>query len=188
MLYLMLVLSVLFVGAVPGCSKEESELKRTPLKAGSGGIGPCEIFEKLPGDIARSVEINYGNKVKLLGITANKLSQNQLKVSYYWQPREFLGEYKQVFVHFTNTSIDKILINGDHEFCQNHSFGEIKSKFIRETYVIDIPEAARGQEAYILVGLYAPGLKSAPRLEVISTKWATPSAGGSAANVEKLKL
>ncbi len=165
-----------------GCSKE-----KTVERKGPSGAGPCEVFDKLPDDIGKSVEVNYQNKIKLLGITVNELSPDKLKVSYYWQPQEDLGEYKQVFVHFTTPTDDKIVFQGDHAFCENLSSREIKGKYIKETYVHEVPQSAAGQEVSILVGIYAQGLKSAPRLEVVSAKWAAPVAG-TAANVEKVNL
>ncbi len=181
-LRLTLFCSALIGIILSGCSKEKAVERKGP-----SGTGPCEVFDKLPGDIGKSVEVNYGNKIKLLGVTVTKLSPDKLKISYYWRPQEDLGEYRQVFVHFATPTNDKIVFQGDHAFCENLSSREIKDKYIKETYVYDVPQSSAGQEVNILVGLYAPATKFGSRLEVVSAKWAVPVAG-TAANVERVNL
>lgn len=181
-LCLILAFSVVMVAVISGCSKEKDSGPAVTVP-----VGACDVSDKQPGDITKPLEINYGNKVKLLGITADKLSQNQLKVVYFWQPIEELGSYNQVFVHITDAE-DKILLQNDHVFCQNKSFGELKGKFVKESYRLDIPESAAGKVIYIKIGLWAPGLKSGPRLP-IESKGAIPvDQGNTRAIVEKVSL
>lgn len=164
-LYLILVLSAAISLILLGCSKERSvETKGTPVESKAAGL--CEVFDKLPGDVGKSVEVNYGNKIKLMGITVSKLSKNQLKVSYYWQPQEDLGEYKQVFVHFMDSE-NKGLFQNDHPFCQK-PFGEIKDKIVKETYTVDVPQSAEGKEVEVKVGIFSPPPGSGARLKVVS--------------------
>lgn len=151
----------------------------------SKGLQGCEIFEKLPRDIGKPVKVNYGNKVKLEGITVNKLSSNQLKVSYHWRPLEDPGAYEQVFVHFTDAE-DKGLFQNDHPFCQT-TFKEIKGKILKETYTVDIPQAAVGKEVVVKVGIYSPEAKSNSRLKIESPgTWADDF--NTRASVAKVKL
>ncbi|MBS1232858.1 MAG: hypothetical protein H6R42_512 [Nitrospirae bacterium] len=163
-----------------GCSKEKSVETRGP-----SGAGACEVFDKLPGDVGKSVEVNYGNKVKLLGISTNKLSPNKLKVSYYWQPQEDLGEYKQVFVHFTDAE-NKGLFQNDHLFCQK-PFGEIKGKIVKETYTVDVPQSAAGKEIEVKVGVYSPVAQSNARLKAESAGTSVDDLN-TRASVEKIKF
>lgn len=186
-LYLILVFSAIITIVLLGCYKEKAtESKGAGPVTESKGTVPCEVYDKLPGDIAKSAEVNYGNKIKLVGITVNKISRNQLEISYYWQLLDVLDQYKQVFVHFTDATNYKILFQGDHLFCQNHSIEEIKGKFIKETHVVNIPQSAMGKKVNIMIGVYAPELKSAPRLKVEST--AGVPVIGNAATFEKFSL
>lgn len=163
-----------------GCGKE-----KTIESKGTLPVGICEIFDKLPKDIAKSVEVNYGNKIKLLGLTVNKLSRNQLKVSYYWQPIVELGSYNIVFVHFTDKD-NKILLQNDHVFCQKHSIHEIKDKFIKETLVVTVPQSEVDKEIYIKMGIYDP--KSTWRLKIESAGRIQLDDSNTRAIIEEVKL
>jgi hypothetical protein len=178
--YLLLVLSAVMVAFISGCSKEKV--------SGSvvAGVGTCDVLDKQPGDIKKPLEINYGNKVKLLGITADKLSQNQLRVVYFWQPIEEFGSYQHVFVHFTDAE-NKILFQNDHALCQKKSFSELKGKFVKESYMLNIPEQAVGKVGYVKIGIWAPDVKSGPRLQIAS-KGITADDGNTRAIVEKLNF
>lgn len=145
-----------------GCAKGK-EQKGQPYRA----TGACEIYDKLPGDIEKHIDVNYGGKVKLLGITENKVSPDKLKISYFWQVIDDLGAYSIVFVHFTDKD-NKPLFQNDHDFCGKRSFKELKGKFIREPYVVDVPPSATGKDAYVKIGIYAPDLESTPRLKIES--------------------
>lgn len=181
-LCLILVFSVVMVAVISGCSKEKAT-----GPAVAGPVGTCDVLDKQPGDIKKPLEINYGNKVKLLGITADKLSHNQLRVVYFWQPIEELGSYQHVFVHFTDTE-NKMLFQNDHAFCQKKSFSELKGKFVKESYMLNIPEAAAGKVGYIKIGIWAPDLKSGSRLQIESRGIIPADDGNTRAIVEKLNL
>jgi Dolichyl-phosphate-mannose-protein mannosyltransferase len=124
----------------------------------------CQLLDKLPTDIAQPLEVNFGGKVVYLGTTIRKKAENQLEISYYWQLKNDPGEYKQIFVHFTDNE-NKPLFQNDHEFCAKRSFEELKDKFIKETHWVGIPQTAKGKEINIKIGLYVPE-ENGPRLEV----------------------
>jgi hypothetical protein len=126
----------------------------------------CQILDKLPDDIAQRLEVNFNEKVVYLGTTIEKRAENQFKISYYWQVRNDLGKYKQIFVHFTDKD-NKPLFQNDHEFCGNRPFEELRGKFIKDTHWIEIPPSAKGKELDIKIGLYVPE-QNGPRLKVES--------------------
>lgn len=178
-LCLLLVFSSVTAMILSGCKEKATEPK------GTGPVSTCDVSDKEPGDIKKPLEINYGNKVKLLGITVDKLSQNQLRVVYFWQPIEELGSYDQVFVHFTDTG-NKILFQNDHAFCLKKSFNELKDKFIKESYVVNIPESAAGKEVYVKIGLY--DLKGSSRLKAESAGGIPLDDGNTRATIEKIQI
>jgi hypothetical protein len=153
-LYIVFAFLFVLAGIQSGCTKGKapvSESKRID----------CVVSDKLPGDIAKPVEVKYEKKIKFLGTTVEKnLSQNQLKISYYWQIIGELGQYKQIFIHFTDID-NNVLFQNDHEFCPKQPFSEIKNKFIKETFIVGIPQSARDKEINIKVGVYIPDSKGA---------------------------
>jgi hypothetical protein len=178
----LIIMSLIISGAVAlsGCTKE----KATGPKA-TGPAGICEILDELPKDIGKSVEVNYEGKIKLLGITADKIPQDKLKLSYYWQPIAELGPYHMVFVHFTSTD-DKGLFGNDHEFCEKRPFEELKGKFIKETYTIDIPASSKGEEVFIKIGFYDP--IRGGRLKIESAAGLPTDDANTRAIIKRLKL
>jgi hypothetical protein len=147
----------------------------------------CELVDKLPGDLAKPVEVSFGGKVKLLGFAVEKPSKSQLKVSYYWRLVEDLGLSNMVFVHFVDAD-DKILFQGDHDFCQKRSFAELKGKLVKETQVINVPESALGKEVGIKIGLFAPTPPNYERLKIVSVTGAGKDNDDTRAILEKLRL
>jgi|GEM_PF-2292575 len=142
-----LVLVGLMLPIVMGCEKKEAVKDRVHRVTGN-----CELYDKLPIDIQESIEVNFEDKIKLLGVTSKSLSKNQLSVTYYWQLLNELDTYDTVFVHFTDNN-NNILFQDDHDFCQRRSFHELKNKFIKEPYIINIPQSAVGKEVYIKIGM-----------------------------------
>jgi len=140
-------LAVVTLVVLSACEKKEA-VKAHPLRV----TGPCEVFDKLPGDIAKPLKVNFGDKVELLGITINKLPKDQLSVTYYWRLLNELGTYDAVFVHFTDKD-NKILFQNDHDLCKRRSFSELKGKFVKEPYIINVPQSAKGQEVYVKLGI-----------------------------------
>lgn len=126
----------------------------------------CQILDKLPHDIEQPLEVNFGGKVVYLGTTIEKRADNQVKISYYWQLKNDLGKYRQIFVHFTDKE-NKPLFQNDHKFCANGSFEELKGKVIKDTQWVGIPQSARGKEINVKIGLYVPE-ENGPRLKVES--------------------
>jgi hypothetical protein len=163
--FVMLVLLASTSGILSGCKGKASA--PSPSVAPPKNIGQCEILDTLPGNIAKPVEVNYGDKVKLLGITTNKQVDNKLKISYYWQPLNELGPYHTVFVIFSDKN-DKQLFGDNHDFCQNKQFPEIKDKFIKETYIIGIPQSAEGNKIDVGIGIFSPEMKTDARLKITS--------------------
>ena len=146
-----------------GCTESKNESKMVEKKEHSSvsKIEPkslgCQVFDKLPGSISVPLDVNYGGKIKLLGITVDKKSfPKQLEIAYFWQVMEDLGIYQTVFVHFRDSKGDMIFQN-DHDFCPDYSFHEqIKGKFIKESFLIYTPKLEIGTKLDIKVGIYDP--------------------------------
>lgn len=179
-IYQISLILTIIVLVLSGCKEKE---KITKPKASTA----CEILDKMPKDIAKPLDINFGNKAKLLGITADRASQNQLKISYYWQLIEDPGVYQVAFVHFTDAD-NKVLFQDDHDFCQKQLFPELKGKFIKENYIVNIPQSAIGKKIDIKIGIYAPSLKTDSRLKIQSAGRVLVDEGNTRAIVEKLNL
>lgn len=181
--FLLVVLLLTCAIVLPGCTREKGPVPET--KGESRGIG-CAIYDRLPGDIAKKVEVNFENKIKLVGITANRQSQDKIEVSYYWQLKDNLGKFTNVYVHFTDSG-NNVLFQHDHVFCPKRSFEELKDKFVKETYIIDIPETAKGKETYMKLGVYVPE-PNGLRLKIESSDGAVLDEKNTRASVEKIKL
>lgn len=166
--YLAILFLTMISVVLSGC-KEAQGPPPSPQKV----LGECEIFDKLPADIKKPAEVNYGGKVKLVGTTIEKLSierlsLNKLKISYYWQILDDFGPYNKAFVIFSDKD-DKQLFGNDHDFCQNRTFKELKDKFIKETYTVAVPpETAIGSKVNVGIGIFAPELKTDVRLKITS--------------------
>ena len=183
--FVMLVLLVSTSGILSGCKEKASA--PAPSVAPPKNIGQCEILDTLPGDIAKPVEVNYGDKIKLLGITINKRVDNKLKISYYWQLLGELGPYNRVFVIFSDKS-NKQLFGDDHDFCQNQPLEKLKGKFIKETTIVYIPKSADGQKLDVGIGMFGPELKTDARLRVKSAGKTPLADANSRAIIEELSL
>ncbi len=167
-----------------GCAEKKETASKEPA---SKETVSCELLEKLPGDIAKPIQINYGNKIKLVGVTSKKLSAGQWTVSYYWQPLDELGQFNQVFVHFVDTN-NNILFQNDYPFCQKKSFMEMKGKYVKETYSIAVPQTAMGKESSLKVGIFALEAKGLPRIKIESAEGGTKEDDSTAAIVDKLNF
>ena len=119
-IYLMFLILTAIALVLSGCKEKE---KTTAPKVAT----PCEILDKMPKDIAKPLDVNFGNKVKLLGITIDKLPQNKLQISFYWQPIEDLGLHNVPFIHFTDEN-NKVLFLTAHDFCQKMQFEKLKKQ------------------------------------------------------------
>jgi len=161
--FLMVVFTVSLSLSLMGCEKKQPSPSTAPKVNGQ-----CEVFETLPADIAKKAEVMYGDKIKLLGITVHKISENKLQVSYYWQPLNEPGPYNKAFVIFSDKS-KKQLFGNDHDLCQSKPFTELKDKFIKETFMVGVPQSASGQKVDIGIGIFAPELTTDVRLKVTST-------------------
>lgn len=151
-LYIVFAFLLVLAGIQLGCTKGKAPVSESKFI-------DCVVFDKMPGDIAKPVKVNYEKKIKFLGTTVEKnLSQNQLKISYYWQIIGELGQYKQIFVHFTDID-NNVVFQNDHEFCPKQPFSEIKNKFIKETFIVGIPQSVMGKEINTKVGVYMPDSK-----------------------------
>jgi hypothetical protein len=166
-----------------GCKKKEEVAHKE-----GAAPGICTIYDKLPEGIEKLVDINYAGKVKLLGITVNKFSKNQLKVSYFWQILSDPGAYNKVFVHFTDAN-NKALFQDDHTLCQRESFEDLKGKFLQETDMVNFPPDAVGKEISVKIGIYTPsGIGASGRLEIESAGWVPLDEQNTRAIVEKFSL
>ncbi|MGD0280881.1 MAG: glycosyltransferase family 39 protein [Dissulfurispiraceae bacterium] len=142
-----------------------------------------DVLEKLPVDIKKPIEVNYGNKIKLKGIVIDRPDKQHLKVSCYWQILDDLGSFK-VFIHFTDRD-NKILFQSEHSF-NPKSLNELKNKLINETYIVDIPEFAVGKEIFVKVGFYSQ--TDPQRLSIKSTGKILLDDSNTRAIVETFKL
>jgi hypothetical protein len=163
-----------------GCEKEKATMPKE-----AGPVGTCEILDALPKDVSRPGEINYANRIKLMGVTVNKKAQDKLQITYYWQPIDELGAFNMVFVHFTDQD-NKVLFQNDHPFCQQYNLKEVKHKILKEMHVVDLPAYAKDKEIYLKLGLYDP--KASGRLKIISSGGVKMDDNGTRAIIEGLKL
>ncbi len=147
----------------------------------------CELVDKLSGNLAKPVEINFGGKARLVGFAVEKPSKSQLKMSYYWELVEDLGIYNMVFVHFVDAD-DKIVFQGDHDFCQKRSLAELKGKLAKEIQLINVPESARGKEVGVKIGIFAPTSEKYERLKVVSITGAEKGNDDTSVILEKIRL
>ncbi len=181
LLVFVLFLFTLPLSIISGCEKKEA-VKSKPQRVS----GPCYLSDKFPDDIKKPLDVNFGNKVKLLGITVNKTANNQLGIVYYWQLIDDLGPYDTVFVHFTDKNNNSLFQN-DHDFCQRKPFLELKGKFITEPYLINIPESAKGKEIYIKVGFYSLETNMG-RIKIFSSGDSIVDEENTRAIIDKIKL
>jgi hypothetical protein len=160
---LFIVPAILFIISLilVACQKE----KTAPSEA-QGPVGTCEILANLPQDVKKPIEVNFGNRIKLKGVTVDIQSEEKLQVSYYWEPMDALEAYNTVFVHFTDKE-DNALFQNDHSFCPQEPFEKLKGKIVKETFDVFFPKTAAGQEITLKIGLYDP--KFAGRLQIEST-------------------
>lgn len=178
-IFFMLMAVTLFIG----CSSEKpKEVDGATAVKEVKNVAQCEIINELPRDIKKAVTVNYGNKVKLLGITTNRISQDKLEIKYYWQLNDALDKRNQVFVHISNPP-GKILFQNDHTFCPQ----AVKGQFVKETYVVNIPSVAFGKEVSISIGFYSlpPNMSF---IDIISVEGAFTDKSFMGALVEKVKL
>ena len=160
------------------CEEKDAAPKAT------GPAGTCEILDKLPIDLAKPMEVNFDNRINMLGVTVDKVSKEKLSVSYYWRPMGVLESYNTVFVHFTDKN-NKSLFQNDHPFCQQKSFEELKGKIVKETFNVDFPNNALGQEIFVKVGFYDP---KSGRLKIASANGIPTDDDNTRAIVWKFKL
>lgn len=161
-----------------GCAKEKkvAETKR---------VG-CEVYDKLPAEISRKVEVNFENKLKLLGTSIKKLSPDQIEVSYFWQAMDELGRFNNIFAHFTDAD-NNVLFQNDHGFCPKKTFEELKGKVVKEIFVIGVPRSAVGKEIILKLGVYVPEPQG-PRLKIESVRDAAVDEKNTRAAVDKISL
>jgi len=177
LIYTTISVLIIFLSA---CTKEKPAT--VPETKGTG----CIFSDKLPPEVTNPLDVNFENRVRFVGVTVNKQSQDQLEISYYWQMINDLGKFKNIFVHFTDSS-GNVLFQNDHEFCPKRSFDELKGKVIRETFLVFIPEAARGQEISVKLGVYVPD-PNGPRLKILSAGNMLMDEKNTRVSVAKIKL
>jgi len=180
-----LLLSAILFVSLPGCEEKAQSPYSVSLKK---VVGTCEVFDKLPSGISKPVEVNFGNKVKLLGISINKESPSQLKMSYYWQILEDPTPYNAAFVLLIAKDDNKQVMGNDHYLCQNQPFGELKGKFVKETYKVGIADSAVGKKIDVGIGIFGPELKTDSRLKITSAGKTPTMDNKTSAIVEELNL
>lgn len=160
-----------------GCTKEKV--------AETKGLG-CIIYDKLPAEVSKKVEVNFENKIKLLGTSVKKLSSDQIEVSYFWQVMDKMDRFKNVYVHFSDAS-NNVLFQNDHEFCPKKAFEELRGKVVKEVFVVGVPQSARGKEVSLKLGVYVPEANG-PRLKIESAGDVIVDEKNSRAAVDKISL
>jgi hypothetical protein len=183
--YFILSLSTILIVGLPGCEEKAQAPYSVLLKK---VVGTCEVFDKLPSGISKPVEVNFGNKVKLLGISVNKESQSRLKMSYYWQILEDPTPYNAAFVLLIAKDDNNQVMGNDHYLCQNHPFGELKGKFVKETSTVVIADSAVGKKIDVGIGIFGPELKTNSRLKITSAGKTPIIDNNTCAIVEELNL
>jgi hypothetical protein len=178
-LFVLVLCSLAAIIIFYGCERKKEVESRPQVSS------HCDVFDKAPTDMKKPMDVNFGNKVKLLGVTVNKSLQNQLDISYYWQVLSDLGPSNTVFVHFSDKD-NKLVVQDDHVFCQGKTFAELKDKFVRETSIVSIPQAAAGKEVSMQVGLWDSKDPKGPRLKVENPGNTSIDWEGTRALVEKL--
>lgn len=187
-LRLIVLMSAALLILIPlGCKKKEK-----PPGPDAKAVGTCEVFDRLPEDILKPVDITYGDKysdkAKFLGLTVRKLSPDKLKISYHWQLLNELGPYGKAFVVFTDKA-GKQLSGNDHDLCEKRPFAELKGKFIKETYTVDILQTMVGKKIDIGIGIFSPDLNpDASRLKVTLAGKSSVTDNNTRALVEELNL
>ena len=89
------------------------------------GLTVCEFLIKLPRDLTKNVNVNYADKIRLLGVSNRIVSKDQIMISYFWQLIGEPGFYNHVCVHFTDDH-KNILFQGEHMVCLGHPAAELK--------------------------------------------------------------
>lgn len=183
------LLSCMFLAVTvfSACTRQkDNTVKVTPPSESSMTPG-CETLDKLPDDLVKTFEVDYGDKIKLLGVTFVKNSPTRIKLSCYWQPVGEPGIYNKVYVHFAGSD-DAILFQADHDFCMKKPFSELQGKLLKETFYADIPQSAMGKEASIKIGIFAPSTTNYERLPIISATGAERKDDNTSAVVGKLRF
>ena len=114
---------------------------------------PCEVYGQWPKTSVKPLDVNYGDKVRLVEMSFTHLHENRLEISYYWQIMDELGSYIS-FVHFTDPN-NHILFQNDHAIGPVRSYKELIGKFIKETYFIDVPPSAVGKTIHVKMGIFS---------------------------------
>jgi len=170
-----IIMSVLFSS---GCTKEKKVVETKALG--------CTTSDNLPAEVTKKAEVNFENKIKLLGTSIKKLSSDQIEVSYFWQVTGKLDRFKNIYVHFADKS-NNVLFQNDHEFCPKKTFEELKGKVVKEVFVVGVPQAAKGKEISLKLGVYVPE-PNGPRLKVESAGDAVVDEKNTRAAVDKITL
>jgi ABC-type Fe3+-citrate transport system substrate-binding protein len=148
-----------FLVMLSSCTERKDEKSKKELtqqvKIETKFLG-CQILDKLPDNII-PLNVNYGDRIKLLGISVNKnIEKRSLELSYCWRVIKDISPYNKIFVHFTD-SMGNILFQNDHDFCTDYSFHKkIENKFIKETFLIYIPKSISNENLDIKIGIYDP--------------------------------
>jgi hypothetical protein len=163
-LFIMALLLCLLV-VLLGCTKSKPQVSKPQV------YGPCEIIGNLPSEVTKPIEVNYGDKIKLLGVSWNKVRGDQLEISYYWQLIDNPGEFREVFVHFTDAN-DTALFQNDHTFCLKQGLDNLKGKLVKQTNIVNVPQSVKGKDIDVKMGLYDVHKPPYPRLAIKLSKGA----------------
>jgi hypothetical protein len=119
--------------------------------------------------------VNFDDRVTLLGVTSERVSESELRMSYYWQLVEEAP--MAMFVHFTDSD-RRILYQNDHALCGGRSISGLRGTYFSETYTVAIPEPWRASDVDVRLGFYDPATSlRLPVKAASSPGWTTTAHG-----------
>ena len=105
----------------------------------------------------RRYKIFFVNNISLVNFSHKRLPNDYLLLEYTWEKNMRPTEPFMVFVHFEDME-GRNLFGQDH-YIDNRVNEMIKTgedSFMKETYIIKIPDNALGKELSVYIGLYSP--------------------------------
>jgi hypothetical protein len=180
------VFSGLFVASLGGCvggSKGLSAEDKDKLKA--------YILDAPPADIAHKIDVNFENKIHLIGYKFEPESAKpgqEVKITYYWRCDDPLDEGWLLFTHTKDEGSGKMgnldfsgplrdQRNGTHQVLGPERWEKGKVYVDEQTY--KMPDDVTGSEVTVYTGIW----KGDARLRIISG----PNDGDNSAIVGKIK-
>jgi hypothetical protein len=181
--FLAIVVAGLVSAGCVGGSKGISSEDKDKLKA--------YILDAPPGDIPHKVDVNFENKIHLIGYRFDPETAKpgqEVKITYYWRCDDALEEGWLLFTHTKDEGNGKMgnldydgplrdQRNGNHQVLGPERWE--KGKFYVDTQNYKVPDDSTGPEITVTTGIW----KGDARLRIISG----PNDGDNSAIVGKIK-